>query len=769
MKKMTLWVGCGMCAVLMAMAPGLAQHVGKASKTTAAAAPPPPATAMAAPAAASGSASVDEMAGLRNQLQTFAELGQKDAVTLQGLQRYHSVQFSVRADEIVTRLTLRLNFTLPPMNVPDAPPLEVLLNNEHVTTLKLPATARGSFSQEIQIDPRLVIDYNQLTLQLPGGPDCSDSGHASHWVQISPTSSLDLALAPLPMSNELAMLPAPFFDRHDSRPLEVALVMVARPGNQTLQAAGSVASWIGALASYRGTRLHQSEQLPTGHAIVLATADDRPAGISLPAMNGATVVLAPHPTDPRYKVLYLLGRDQAELRRAVDALVLGQLPPQGSSALITRDAQASPRQPHDAPNWLSTSRVVRLQELAAARPLEVAGAHPGAIHLDMRLPPDLFLWRSHGVPLDLRYHYGGQEPDTVSRLSVQFNGTHLREYSQTQSDGLGVVNWLEQRLWGQEGAQRASLRIPADRIGTQSHAQLSLAFSHSRSDGNGDCPRASDEQIRSKVLSDSTVDFSGAPHYLPMPDLAAFANAGFPFTRLADLSETAVLLPDSPSATELDTYLQVMARMGEATGYPAREVSVVRQRELARVADRELILIGTPASQPLLQQWAPQMRYAVSRTAQAAVTTEPHWMHWLTSIWRRDHYVPHGPLGFANTGASAALIGFESPLKAGRSVIALVGTSSEALADIGAALIDPKSIADIRGHVAVFKPSAPIVSYLAEPTYANGELPWITWIRWELSSRPVLLWAVLLGSIFVLSGLIYVLLRRLAERRHAGL
>jgi hypothetical protein len=762
MKKMTLWAGCGMCTVLLAMAPGLAQHVGKASKTTAAG-PSQPAV-MAGPAAASA----PEIAHLRNQLQTFAQLGQKDIVTLQGPQRYHSVVFSVRADEIVTRLTLRLNFTLPP-DLPDVPPLEVLLNNEPIASLKLPATAHGSFSQEIQIDPRLVIDYNQLTVRLPGGPDCSDNGHTSHWLQVSPTSLLDMALAPLPMSNELAMLPAPFFDRHDNRPLDLALVMAARPGNQTLQAAGSVASWIGALASYRGARLHQSEQLPNGHAIVLATADDRPAGITLPAINGATVMLAPHPADARFKVLYLLGRDQLELHRAVDAVVLGHLPPQGSSALITRDAQVSPRQPHDAPNWLATHRAVRLQELAAAGALEVAGAHPGAIRLDMRLPPDLFLWRSHGIPLDLRYHYSGQEPDTLSRLSLQFNDRHVREYSQTESEGLPGLNWLEQRLWGHDGERRASLRIPADQIGTQSHAQLSLAFSHSHRDGNDDCPRASDEQIRSKVLSDSTVDFSGVPHYLPMPDLAAFANAGFPFTRLADLSDTAVLLPDNPSSTELDTYLQVMGRMGEATGYPARAVSVVRQRELARVTDRELILIGTPASQPLLLQWAPQMRYAVSRTTQAAGTTEPHWKHWLTSIWRRDHYVPHGPLGFANTGATAALIGFESPLKAGRSVVALVGTSSEALADIGAALIDPKSIADIRGHVAVFKPSAPIVSYLAEPTYANGELPWITWIRWQLSSRPVLLWAVLLSSIFVMSGLIYVLLRRLALRRHAGL
>jgi hypothetical protein len=41
------------------------------------------------------------------------------------------------------------------------------------------------------------------------------------------------------------------------------------------------------------------------------------------------------------------------------------------------------------------------------------------------------------------------------------------------------------------------------------------------------------------------------PHYAPLPNLEIFANAGFPFTRFADLSETTVVLPPTPTEQEI--------------------------------------------------------------------------------------------------------------------------------------------------------------------------------------------------------------------------
>ena len=52
-----------------------------------------------------------------------------------------------------------------------------------------------------------------------------------------------------------------------------------------------------------------------------------------------------------------------------------------------------------------------------------------------------------------------------------------------------------------------------------------------------------------------------------MPDLAAFANAGFPLHPQPDLSETAIVLPDLPMREEIDAMiLGVASRLGEGSG-----------------------------------------------------------------------------------------------------------------------------------------------------------------------------------------------------------
>src|SRR5208337_1273685 len=63
-------------------------------------------------------------------------------------------------------------------------------------------------------------------------------------------------------------------------------------------------------------------------------------------------------------------------------------------------------------------------------------------------------------------------------------------------------------------------------------------------------------------------------HYAPLPNLELFANAGFPFTRLADLSETTVVLPSAPSEQEIETFVTLMGHFSRQTGFPALRVTV---------------------------------------------------------------------------------------------------------------------------------------------------------------------------------------------------
>ena len=80
-----------------------------------------------------------------------------------------------------------------------------------------------------------------------------------------------------------------------------------------------------------------------------------------------------------------------------------------------------------------------------------------------------------------------------------------------------------------------------------------------------------------------------------MPNLAFFVSAGFPFTRMADLSNTAVVLPDTPDTGEISAYLRMMGRFGFLTGYPVLAVTVARPEEEQVLQKGDILVIGTIA------------------------------------------------------------------------------------------------------------------------------------------------------------------------------
>lgn len=770
-------------AGLLSLGLGLGSPAGALTTATAAPAPSTAASASAAPLSADAAGRTAGPA-THDESFSFTRMGQRSDIMLKRTHQKHRLHFTLRADELVTQAILRLDLVYSPVLAGQAAVLEIRLNGEVASRVDLPATVPGPRSQTLSltvpVDARLVSDQNELALQFTEPLVCDDPNSAGQWVQINTTSALALQLAPLPLANELALLPVPFFDRNDQRPAEVTLVLPTQASASTLQAAGSLSSWFGALASYRGTKIRSRDRLPAGHAIVLATTQDRPTGVELPPIAGPTVTLLSHPDSPERKVLYLLGRNAEELRLAVDALVLGQLPGHGSSTLIDRPAPVSPRRLYDAPRWVPTDRPVRFDELASTPSLTATGVRPDPVELGMRLPPDLFPWRQRQIPIDLRLSHTARPDGGAASMKISFNGDVLRDEALNPSRTGQWLDRLRQQVWGSPDqlhtmSVHRPLRLPVAQLGTQSHARLTLAFQHGTEDEMAECRREAGitppgDTPRTTVDGASTIDFSAAPHYLPMPDLAAFANAGHPYTRRADLADTAVVLPDSPSAEEVDAYLALMSRMGEATGYPARLVAVANTSDVARVADRDLLVIGSSGRQPLLRDWAADMpwRDRTETREPAAASPLPRWQRWLGALWQRHRHPDLEPVSFRGTDAQAALVGFESPLSHGRSVIVLTASAPSALSLATDALAEPKQLSRMHGHVVLLAENGRITSHEADPTYATGELTWLTWLRWNLSDKPILLWLVLMVSIAAMSSVIYVMLRWRAQRRHAG-
>ena len=213
---------------------------------------PPPQTAGALKSAVRRSAEGRELT------LPFSQIGQvhhpHEVRRGQFRQRLH---FELRTDELVRRATLTLMLAPSPDLLGRNDLLVVKLNSETVGRIAVPPASgldrSGQFSTRLELDPKLLTDSNELTVQFAAPPQC-DSAQFPR-VSVNGHSSLQLTVQPLPLANDLSVLPSPFFDRRDPGQTEVTLVTSDRPDGSTLQAAGQLASWFGALAGHRGARI----------------------------------------------------------------------------------------------------------------------------------------------------------------------------------------------------------------------------------------------------------------------------------------------------------------------------------------------------------------------------------------------------------------------------------------------------------------------------------------------------------------------------------
>ncbi|MDR6536443.1 cellulose biosynthesis cyclic di-GMP-binding regulatory protein BcsB [Variovorax soli] len=717
------------------------------------------------PASATPAAPV-QAAGVREM--NLAQLGVDYAITLRGTSATVGIPFSVRADELVTSASLRLDYSYSPALIPELSHLIVSVNDVVVATLPVASSEAGKpQSTVLPIDRRLITDFNRINVELVGHytRECEDPAHTSLWAKVDASSTLRLTVEPFKLHADLATLPQPFFDPRDVRRLALPFVFGKGVTFPTLEAAGIVSSWFGALASYRGALFPvASGALPAGaNAVVFALPDTAIAGLALPPIHGPALAVVDHPDDTGHKLLLVMGRDAAELRTASAALTLNSRALTGASAAITGFAEPAARRPYDAPRWIASDRSVQLGELAAAEDFTVAGYAPDVVKVNLQLPPDLFTWRTRGIPLDLSYRYTPRMQADQSTLNLSLGDTFIGALP------LRAANPSEDRWWnpiarrllpdGSVGEHKTIL-LPPLALGSRSQLRMHYYFQPSA----GPCKPLLDN-VRGGIDANSTIDISKLPHYLAMPELAAFANGGFPFTRLADLADTAVLLPDQPAPAEVETYLALMGQLGNATGYPALRVAVAGASKVSQWADKDLLVIGNLQSQPLFAQWADRM--PIRRGEGVRAFRLGSWLEdtlMFISGTRQREDLPSGTLmTVATDGSDAVLSGFESPLKRGRSVVAVVadGSSQPALLN---ALMSPQLVKEIQGSTAIVR-DAQVHSLLSGETYYVGHLPPIDWLQWNLSRNPLLLAGMIVALAFIGAGAAFLSLRLRARRR----
>lgn len=719
------------------------------------------ATVTPVPPAASGAAPV------RDVEYTFAKIAPPPGTfSLRGTNPQGQLEFGVRSDEVITHATLNLEFTPSPSLAPVESQVKIFLNDELMGVTAITKEQLGKPSRiQLPIDPRYISDFNRLRLVFVGQNlgICESPGSSALWLDISKSSSLDLRYQSLPVKSDLSHFPEPFFDARDNRPLTLPVVFAAVPDVAQQRAASILASWFGGKAQWRGQNFPAFyNQLPNQHSVVFATNAQRPDFLKdYPAVKAPTVEIISHPDNPYVKLLLVLGRDDNDLITAAQGIAQGNILFRGQNVTVDSVEQLAPRLPYDAPNWVRTDRPMTLAELQQyPDQLQTSGLLPPPISLSMNLPPDLFLIRSAGIDMRLKYRYTSTRLMDGSRLSISLNNQFVQDYP--LSPNMPEDNKILRMplLQGLQDAAR-KLTIPALKLGATNQLRFDFDYSTLLSSGaEGRCETYSTAPNYAVIDGDSTIDFSGYRHFMEMPDLRAFANAGFPFSRMADLSETLVLMPPKPVPSQVTTLLNTVGNIGAQVGYPAVGVNITDDWSQAKNKDADVLIIG--AIPPELRD-EQKINLLMDQT-QSWVKMPNRQSSLPDMIVPQPDWVADSKSTVSSEGVMSAIIGVQSPNFPQRSIVALLADSPRGYDLLNNALLDTGKREAIFGSVAVIRESG-VNSLRVGDTYEVGHLPWWERIWHTLSTHPVLLAGVAVLVVILAAMMAWRLLRLISRRR----
>lgn len=698
---------------------------------------------------------------------TFAQIAPPPgSMVLRGVNPNGSIEFGMRSDEVVTKAMLNLEYTPSPSLLPVQSQLKVYLNDELMGVLPVTQEQLGKKTlAQIPINPLFITDFNRVRLEFVGHYQqvCENPSSSTLWLDVGRSSVLDLTYQTLEVKNDLSHFPVPFFDPRDNRAMTLPMIFAGAPDLKLQQAASIVSSWFGSRSGWRGQHFPVLyNQLPDRNAIVFATNDSRPDFLrEQPPVKATTIAMIDHPENPYVKLLVVMGRDENDLLQAAKGIAQGNILFRGSSVEVNEVKPLLARKPYDAPNWVRTDRPVTFGELKTyEQQLQSSGIEPAAINVSLNLPPDLYLLRSTGIDMNLNYRYTTPPTKDSSRMDISLNNQFLQAFSLTSNE---KNNRLLLRLPVLQGLLdgKTDVSIPALKLGAVNQLRFDFEYMNPMPGGTVDnCITFQPVPNHVVIGDDSTIDFSKYYHFIAMPDLRAFANAGFPFSRMADLSDTIAVMPKTPNEAQMETLLEATGTIGAQTGFPAINLTITQDGSQIQGKDADILIIGT-----IPDKLKDEKR--IDLLVQAAQS-------WVKTPLRQSAFPGIMPdeadrkadaqATVTSSGPMAAVVGFQSPFNDQRSVIALLADSPRGYELLNEAINDSGKRAAMFGSVSVIRESG-VNSLRVGDVYYVGHLPWFERLWYALGNHPVLLAVLAAISVVLLAWVLWRLLRIISRRR----
>jgi cellulose synthase operon protein B len=481
--------------------------------------------------------------------------------------------------------------------------LTVRVNNASIGSIPLNRSEAEIGNVLLDIPLNRLQDYNEISFvaQQHNVEDCTqeDAGDPTLWTEILPDSQIIFKFELQPIPLDFSRYPYPFFDPLSLQANRLAFLAPKQVSDEWLAATARYSAMLGRLADYRPLETRIVESLDKVQAnerlVVIGTPAEQPelTKIKLPLKLARNQVVDrsgnPLPFDlgvlmlstarnNSIPVLVATGNDGAGVTKAVQALVQPQDRKLMTGAAVfvnTLNAIPSP-DPRQWSGYLPAQDKFQLKDLKTEndQPFEditVRGAGAAPIQFDFKaLPDDRF---DRGSSMDLIYSYGPQINPRTSAVEVLLDGVFI-----------GGA-----RLTNPEGELRKTLKVdlPANLIQPDSKIQVAFRLSPRE---KGVCGQQSDQQLTGTLHADTRFHLK-RDISVELPNLKLL-HYGFPFTAPQDLSQTAIVLPDSPSIMELSTFVELAQRLGRLSQSESLQLAAYTTSSLPAELKNQKHLVG---------------------------------------------------------------------------------------------------------------------------------------------------------------------------------
>jgi cellulose synthase (UDP-forming) len=667
-------------------------------------------------------------------------------IELHGIDSNHSVYFTLPQTHVVRAAKIHVYYTFSPSLLPQLSHIKVILNGTLFATIQpTPGPNGGSLSQdeeaEFTIPPELLVHNNALTLQFIGHytMECEDPANTTLWSRVHRNTYLKIEGDLLPLADDLKQLPMPFLDPAVVQPLSIPVVFASAPSLKAIQAAGIVTSYFGLISESRPVRFPvHIGAIPQGNAIVIAdTSAGLPAGVNLPAASLPTVAMRTNPNDPYSKILIVTGGDADQTIQAAQAVAMHTDTLQGAQTTVDSLKLPDKQAPDSAPRWARTDQTIPLWDYATADQLQGDGTAP--LNVYFRIPPDIFYAERPNAVLHLVYRFNSVPIGPISSMQIRVNNAFL-----------GSVPLKP----GQDVSQKMVVDVPVPVVNLRPFSNsLSFDFTFQLLKKGG-CQDTTPINMQGAILRDSFIELKGYPHYAPLPNLETFANAGFPYTRLDDMSETMVVLPPQPTEQEIETFVTLMGHFSRQTGFPALRITVAGPDVLHTGLQKELLIIGTGEDQPAFDKLAGDLPVSL-RSGQIQVHDTQGVFAPLRHAWWKAESGEHkesGELTVAGT-PEAIIEGLESPYvpRGDRSVVVIHFRDANVFEPFMSTFMNVQQASDIAGPVAIFHGTRFQSVHIGSKIYHVGVLPWWTRMTFWFMEHPWLASMLVVALAFLMA------------------